>query len=87
MFEPNDERLWSGIRRNVAVFLMDMFRSGALQGATADQAFYVVCDATNNPPEELAQGRVLCEIGDAAVRPAEFIVFEVMQIIGAPVQA
>ncbi|MFJ6054474.1 phage tail sheath subtilisin-like domain-containing protein [Streptomyces sp. NPDC092307] len=86
VFEPNDERLWSGIKRNVTAFLTDMFRSGALQGATAEEAFYVVCDATNNPPEELAQGRVLCEVGIAAVRPAEFIIFEVMQIIGTPAQ-
>ncbi|MFE3864941.1 phage tail sheath family protein [Streptomyces goshikiensis] len=86
VFEPNDERLWSSIQRNVTSFLMDMYRDGSLFGATPDEAFYVVCDASNNPPEALAQGYVLCEVGVAAVRPAEFIFFEVMQIIGTPAQ-
>ncbi|MFJ6054786.1 phage tail sheath subtilisin-like domain-containing protein [Streptomyces sp. NPDC092307] len=86
VFEPNDERLWSAIQRNVSSFLMDMYRAGSLFGATAEEAFYVVCNASNNPPEELAKGNVLCEVGVAAVRPAEFIVFEVMQITGNPAQ-
>ncbi|MEU2834758.1 phage tail sheath C-terminal domain-containing protein [Streptomyces lavendulae] len=84
VFEPNDHRLWSSIHRNVSAFLLDLWRQGALLGRTRDQAFYVICDESNNPPEKLADGQVHCDIGVAAVRPAEFIVFRVTQVIGGP---
>ncbi|MEU2834756.1 phage tail sheath subtilisin-like domain-containing protein, partial [Streptomyces lavendulae] len=84
VFEPNDHRLWSSIHRNVSAFLLDLWRQGALLGRTRDDAFYVICDESNNPPEKLADGQVHCDIGVAAVRPAEFIVFRVTQVIGGP---
>ncbi|MFE5828510.1 phage tail sheath subtilisin-like domain-containing protein [Streptomyces erythrochromogenes] len=79
VFEPNDERLWSTIRRNIAAFLVNEWRSGALFGSTPEEAFYVRCDATTNPPEVIESGQVVCEIGVAPVKPAEFVVFRIAQ--------
>ncbi|MFG3054652.1 phage tail sheath family protein [Kitasatospora sp. NPDC048239] len=79
VFEPNDDRLWSSIRRNVTAFLTEEWRNGALFGRTAAEAFYVKCDRDNNPQESIDQGRVICEIGVAPVKPAEFVVFRLAQ--------
>ncbi|WP_274919559.1 phage tail sheath family protein [Streptomyces sp. WZ-12] len=84
IFEPNDERLWSSLRGNVSVFLRDQWRAGALAGATPSDAYYVICDETNNDPTSIAAGEVYCDIGIAAVRPGEFITFRVTQIVGGP---
>lgn len=79
VFEPNDDRLWSSIRRNVTAFLSEEWRRGALFGRTAAEAFYVKCDRDNNPPESIDQGQVICEIGVSPVKPAEFVVFRLAQ--------
>ncbi|MEU4078886.1 phage tail protein [Streptomyces venezuelae] len=79
VFEPNDDRLWSSIRRNVTAFLTEEWRRGALFGRTAAEAFYVKCDRENNPQESIDQGRVVCEIGVSPVKPAEFVVFRLAQ--------
>ncbi|WP_063837460.1 phage tail sheath family protein, partial [Streptomyces sp. NRRL WC-3549] len=79
VFEPNDDRLWSSIRRNVTAFLTEEWRRGALFGRTAEEAFYVKCDRENNPQESIDLGRVVCEIGVAPVKPAEFVVFRLAQ--------
>ncbi|MFF5218383.1 phage tail sheath family protein [Micromonospora sp. NPDC000442] len=79
VFEPNDERLWGTIRRNIAAFLTEQWRGGALFGSTAAAAFYVKCDRETNPPESIDQGRVVCEIGVCPVKPAEFVVFRLSQ--------
>ena len=79
VFEPNDERLWSSIRDSVAAFLTTQWREGRLLGAAPDEAFYVRCDDSNNPPESLAARELVCDLGVAAVRPAEFIALHVVQ--------
>ncbi|MBG0853735.1 phage tail sheath family protein [Streptomyces spinoverrucosus] len=79
VFEPNDDRLWASIRRNVTAFLTEEWRRGALFGRTAEEAFYVKCDRDNNPQESIDQGRVVCEIGVSPVKPAEFVVFRLAQ--------
>lgn len=79
VFEPNDEKLWAKITRNITAFLTTVWRSGALFGATPDQAFYVKCDAETNPPELREVGQVVTEIGVAVVRPAEFVIFRISQ--------
>jgi Bacteriophage tail sheath protein len=80
VFEPNDSTLWAKITRNVTAFLTNVWRSGALFGATPAEAFYVKCDAETNPPEIRDAGIVVTEIGVAVVRPAEFIVFRISQM-------
>jgi phage tail sheath protein FI len=79
VFEPNDQGLWQKITRNITAFLTNVWRSGALFGSTAQQAFYVKCDAETNPPEVRNLGEVVTEIGVAIVRPAEFVIFRISQ--------
>jgi hypothetical protein len=80
VFEPNDKKLWEGLKRTVSAFLRGLWRDGALFGATAEQAFFVKCDEETNPPESIDQGKVIVEIGIAPVKPAEFVVFRITQI-------
>jgi phage tail sheath protein FI len=79
VFEPNDAPLWSAIRRDVSAFLTRIWRTGALQGATPEQAFFVKCDQETNPPENIDAGVVTTVIGVAPVKPAEFVVFQIRQ--------
>jgi phage tail sheath protein FI len=82
VFEPNSQDLWSKVRRNVTAFLTTVWASGALMGTTAEQAFYVRCDETTNPPEVRDLGQLIIEIGVALVNPAEFVVFRISQWSG-----
>lgn len=79
VFEPNDEDLWARVRRTVNNFLERIWREGALFGATPDQAFFVKCDAENNPPETMILGRLYIDVGVCPVRPAEFVIFRISQ--------
>ena len=80
VFEPNDKKLWEGLKRTVNAFLRGLWRDGALFGATAEQAFFVKCDEETNPPESIDLGKVVVEIGIAPVKPAEFVIFRITQI-------
>jgi phage tail sheath protein FI len=82
VFEPNDQALWARVRRNISAFLVNEWRGGALFGSRAEDSFYVKCDEETNPPESVDVGRVICEIGIAPVKPAEFVVFRLAQISG-----
>ncbi|WP_030911944.1 phage tail sheath family protein [Streptomyces sp. NRRL F-5126] len=82
VFEPNDEALWSRIRRNISAFLVNEWRNGALFGSRPEEAYYVKCDAETNPSESVDLGRVICEIGIAPVKPAEFVIFRLAQFSG-----
>jgi hypothetical protein len=77
VFEPNTPVLWFQITQAVLAILVPIFNAGALRGNTPEQSYYVRCDDTNNPPEAIAAGQVLCEVGVAIAAPAEFIVFRV----------
>jgi phage tail sheath protein FI len=79
VFEPNDMDLWQRVKRNINSFLRGLWMQGALVGATPDQAFYVICDATNNPASSVDEGRLVVEIGIAPVKPAEFVIFRISQ--------
>ncbi len=78
-FEPNDQALWARVRRDVTAFLTRTWGQGALFGATASDAFYVKCDSETNPPEVIDAGMMVCEIGVAPVKPAEFVIFRISQ--------
>jgi Bacteriophage tail sheath protein len=80
VFEPNNLALWQKIIRTVRAFLTEVWRDGALFGATAEEAFYVKCDESLNPPQVRMLGQVITEIGVAIVRPAEFVIFRISQI-------
>lgn len=79
VFEPNDGRLWARIERETTAYLEDLFDRGAFRGVVPEQAFYVKCDAENNPPAVRDAGQVVSEIGVAANVPNEFIVLRVVQ--------
>ena len=82
VFEPNDDALWARIRRTISAFLVNEWRKGALFGLTPDEAFFVKCDRENNPAEGIDAGQVVCEIGIAPVKPAEFVIFRLSQFSG-----
>ena len=82
VFEPNDDALWAKIRRTIAAFLVNEWRKGALFGLTPDEAFYVKCDRETNPAEGIDAGQVVCQIGVAPVKPAEFVIFQLSQFSG-----
>lgn len=79
VFEPNHQPLWAALRRDVSAFLDLVWRDGALVGATPEEAFFVKCDAETNPPQVRDAGMVVTVVGIAPVKPAEFVVFNIMQ--------
>jgi len=82
VFEPNDYALWARIRRSISAFLVNEWRKGALFGLTPDEAFYVKCDEETNPAEGIDAGQVVCQVGVAPVKPAEFVIFQLAQFSG-----
>ncbi|HWY03796.1 MAG TPA: phage tail sheath C-terminal domain-containing protein [Candidatus Acidoferrum sp.] len=82
VFEPNDERLWSQIRLNVGAFMQGLFLQGAFQGTTPQQAYFVKCDAENNPQSSIDMGIVNILVGFAPLYPAEFVVIQIQQMAG-----
>jgi phage tail sheath protein FI len=79
VFEPNDYDLWQRVKRNISSFLRGLWMQGALVGTTPEQAFYVMCDASNNPQSSVDEGRLIVEVGIAPVKPAEFVIFRISQ--------
>jgi phage tail sheath protein FI len=73
-FEPNRPDRWRELDRVVRYFLDDLWRGGQLDGATADEAYYVQCDDATNPPDQIDAGRMTCLIGAQPPRPAEFVI-------------
>jgi len=63
----------------VRLFLRSQWRQGALFGRTEDQAFFITCDERTMTQDDILNGRLICEIGIAPVRPAEFVVFRIFQ--------
>jgi phage tail sheath protein FI len=82
VFEPNDPDLWARVRRDVTAFLRTVWTSGALFGATPNEAFYVKCDEELNPVEVRDLGQLIIEIGMCPVKPAEFVIFRISQWAG-----
>ncbi|RKG56008.1 hypothetical protein D7X30_26100 [Corallococcus sp. AB011P] len=79
VFEPNDEELWGRIRVAIESFMLGLFRQGAFQGSTPEEAFSVVCDRSTNPQENVDAGIVTAQVAFAPLKPAEFVVIEISQ--------
>jgi len=79
VFEPNDPVLWKRIVRNISAFLRVQWSEGKLVGDKPEKAFFVKCDAETNPPESVDLSRVITLIGVAPSKPAEFVIFRIMQ--------
>jgi phage tail sheath protein FI len=79
VFEPNGEALWASIRQSLEEFLYNEWYNGALLGATAKQAYFVRCDRSTMTQADLDNGRLICEVGIAVLKPAEFVIFRIGQ--------
>jgi len=79
VFEPNNERLWANIRTTIEDFLYVLWRDGALIGAKPEEAYFVRCDRSTMTQNDLDNGRMICQIGVAPSRPAEFVIFRIGQ--------
>jgi len=79
VFEPNDPRLWARVTDTIRIFLRAQWRLGALYGRTEEQAFFITCNETVMSADDILNGRLICEIGIAPVRPAEFVIFRIFQ--------
>jgi hypothetical protein len=82
VFEPNDERLWARVKQTITQFLTTQWRAGALMGTTAEEAFFVKVDRTTMTQDDIDNGRLICIIGLAPVKPAEFVIFRLAQFSG-----
>jgi len=80
VFEPNDEPLWAQIRLNIGAFMHNLFRQGAFQGSTPQQAYFVKCDHETTTQADINNGIVNIIVGFAPLRPAEFVIISIQQI-------
>jgi phage tail sheath protein FI len=80
VFESNTPDTWTRVTNSVSAFLLTQWRAGALFGRKPEQAFYVRCDETTMTADDILNGRLICQIGVAIVRPAEFVIFQIQQI-------
>jgi phage tail sheath protein FI len=79
VFEPNGEQLWANVRRTIEDFLLNEWQTGALLGEKPDKAYFVKCDRSTMSQNDLDNGRLICLIGVAPLRPAEFVIFRIGQ--------
>ena len=79
VFEPNDDKLWERVKDTIRLFLRTQWRNGALMGRTEEEAFTITCDRSTMTQDDILNGRLICEIGIAPVRPAEFVIFRIFQ--------
>ena len=79
VFEPNGPILWANIRRTVSDFLLNEFQNGALLGDKPETSYFVRCDRTTMTQNDIDNGRMVCLVGVAALRPAEFVIFRIGQ--------
>ena len=79
VFEPNDEVLWVRVQRTIEVFLTNLWRNGSLAGTSPDEAFFVNIGRTTMSQDDIDNGRLICVIGVAPVKPAEFVIFRITQ--------
>lgn len=79
VFEPNGEALWANVRQTIQDFLYNEWVSGALLGEKPEKAYFVRCDRSTMTQNDLDNGRLICQIGVAVVKPAEFVIFRIGQ--------
>lgn len=79
VFEPNGENLWANVRRTIEDFLLNEWQTGALLGDKPEKAYFVKCDRSTMTQNDLDNGRLVCLIGVAPLRPAEYVIFRIGQ--------
>lgn len=77
VFEPNAEPLWARVRRSISNFLTQVWRDGALEGTKVEEAYFVKCDRTTMTQTDIDNGRLICVVGVAPVKPAEFVIIRI----------
>jgi phage tail sheath protein FI len=82
VFEPNDARLWARVRGTIESFLTGIWVTGALVGGSPDEAFFVDIGPNTMTKDDIDNGRLICLIGVAPVKPAEFVIFRITQKTG-----
>lgn len=83
VFEPNTEQLWARVQRTIDAFLTRVWRDGALSGTSPSEAFYIEIGRSTMTQDDIDNGRLVCVIGVAPVKPAEFVVFRITQKTGS----
>ena len=82
VFEPNGEQLWASLRANVGAFMNGLFRAGAFQGGRASEAYFVECGKDRTMTQaDIDLGKVIVEVGFAPLKPAEFVIVRIQQIV------
>jgi phage tail sheath protein FI len=79
VFEVNVPALWESVRHTVEGFLLTEWKGGALLGTKPEQAYFVRCDLSTMTQDDLDNGRLICQVGIAAAKPAEFVIFRISQ--------
>lgn len=79
VFEPNDQTLWSRVNVTISSFLENLWRNGMLAGSTPAEGFFVDIGPSTMTEDDIKNGRLICNVGIAATRPAEFVIFRVTQ--------
>ena len=79
VFEPNDQRLWERVKQTVTLFLRTQWQEGALFGMSENEAYWVNVSNETMTEDDILDGRLIIEVGFAPVRPAEFVIFRIMQ--------
>jgi uncharacterized protein len=82
VFEPNDEPLWSQLRLNIGAFMNTLFRQGAFQGRSPEEAYFVRCNKETTTQNDINLGIVNIVVGFAPLKPAEFVILKFQQIAG-----
>lgn len=82
VFEPNDEFLWLRVQTTITNFLEGVWKSGALAGSSSSDAFFVNIGPSTMTQDDIDNGRLICVIGVAPVKPAEFVIFRITQKTG-----
>ena len=80
-FEPNGPKLWGRVKREVSRFMQGLFEQGTFQGRKRKDAYFVKCDANTMTPADIAEGNLIVVVGFADVRPAEFVVLTIGQMV------
>ncbi|MBR6326977.1 MAG: phage tail sheath subtilisin-like domain-containing protein [Lachnospiraceae bacterium] len=79
VFEPNDAALWQRVSVSITSFLDGMWRNGMLAGSSASESYFVEIGPSTMTKDDIANGRLICNIGIAPSKPAEFVIFRVTQ--------
>ncbi|MFO1434139.1 MAG: phage tail sheath subtilisin-like domain-containing protein [Candidatus Competibacteraceae bacterium] len=82
VFEPNDEPLWAQIRLNIGAFMHNLFRQGAFQGRSPNEAYFVKCGKETTTQNDINLGIVNILVGFAPLKPAEFVIIRLQQMAG-----